>query len=379
MERPNRLVMLAGPTPGVEFPLDAERLTVGRAEDATISINHNSVSRLHCEIHALGDGRFEIVDKGSSNGVRVNTAELRRGIIEPGDVIELGDVKFKFVGAGQIFLPGVNDSQQLSSIADRAGARRGAGLLPYVMFGAVIAVGAVATYVFTRPTPEPVAITPVAPASSVDPSAQSLDEAKHLCDTGDCDTAHEKITNEIPPGSPLRDSPDFKSIEVRWAEGLLQRADSETDITRKRSLLEQVARAVTVDAARRKRAADKLQGLEIATTTPTQLPPVVKDAGAAADHPTRDAGTKRTTIDTSTTPGSSSGSQTARSGGNDLDRVRQLMVQGGASNIAAARSILEPKVWSNRATGEEIRMLKAICKDQHDEVCIEKCKSLLGQ
>src|SRR3984957_20358952 len=136
MERPNRFVMLAGPTPGAEYPLDAERLTVGRAEDASISVNHNSVSRLHCEIHSLGDRRFGIVDKASSNGVRVNTAELRRGIIEPGDVIELGDVKFKFVGAGQIFLPGVNDSQQLSAIGDRAAAgRRGSGLLPYVVFG----------------------------------------------------------------------------------------------------------------------------------------------------------------------------------------------------------------------------------------------------
>ena len=61
MERPNRLVMLAGPTPGAEYPLETERLTIGRAEDASISINHNSVSRLHCEIHALGDGRYEIV------------------------------------------------------------------------------------------------------------------------------------------------------------------------------------------------------------------------------------------------------------------------------------------------------------------------------
>ena len=84
LERPNRLVMLVGPTPGVEYPLDRERMTIGRAEDASISVNHNSVSRLHCEVHALGDGRFEIVDKGSSNGVRVNAVELRRSIIEAG-------------------------------------------------------------------------------------------------------------------------------------------------------------------------------------------------------------------------------------------------------------------------------------------------------
>ncbi len=119
LDRPNRLVMLAGPTPAAEFPLDHDRMTIGRAEDANVSIDHNSVSRLHCEVHALGDGRFEIVDKGSSNGVRVNGAELRRGIIEPGDVIELGDVKFKFVGAGQIFWPQRVSSSKSSAIVRR--------------------------------------------------------------------------------------------------------------------------------------------------------------------------------------------------------------------------------------------------------------------
>src|SRR6185436_331137 len=135
---PNRMVMLVGPTPGVEYPLDRERLTIGRAEDATISVNHNSVSRLHCEVHALGDGRYEIVDKGSSNGVRVNAVELRRSIIEAGDVIELGDVRFKFVGAGQVFVAGPNESQQLTAISDREAefatneTRAGSYLLPLV-------------------------------------------------------------------------------------------------------------------------------------------------------------------------------------------------------------------------------------------------------
>src|SRR4029079_2936240 len=101
-------------------PLDRDRLSVGRAEDASVSVNHNSVSRFHCEIHALGEARFEIGDKGSSNGVRVNGADLRRGIIEAGDIIELGDVRFKFVGAGQVFVPGVTESAQLEAISDRA-------------------------------------------------------------------------------------------------------------------------------------------------------------------------------------------------------------------------------------------------------------------
>ena len=57
-ERPSRFEMLVGPSPGTEYPLDRDRLTIGRAEEATISVDHNSVSRLHCEVHALGDGRY---------------------------------------------------------------------------------------------------------------------------------------------------------------------------------------------------------------------------------------------------------------------------------------------------------------------------------
>jgi pSer/pThr/pTyr-binding forkhead associated (FHA) protein len=379
MERPNRFVMLAGPTPGAEYPLDSERLTVGRAEDASISINHNSVSRLHCEIHSLGDGRFEIVDKGSSNGVRVNTAELRRGIIEPGDVIELGDVKFKFVGAGQIFLPGVNDSQQLSAIGERSpGGRRGSGLLPYIVFGAVIAVAAVGVWAFTRPKPEPVVIVPVGSAATqTDPAQQSLDEAKHLCESGDCDTAHEKIINEIPPGSPLRDSTDFKSIEVRWAEALLQRAETEPDTAKKRALLYEVAGDPTVDPVRRKRAADKLQLLDSAAPTPSQLP-TIRDAGPS-ERSSRDGGTHHAAVAQETNGSTSSAAVASLRSSNSSTDVHQLLLQGTPSAIAAARAILEPKVLGNRATGEEIRMLKSICKDQHDEICVEKCKTLLGQ
>ncbi|HEY2516275.1 MAG TPA: FHA domain-containing protein, partial [Polyangiaceae bacterium] len=338
MERPNRLVMLAGPTPGAEFPLDRERLTVGRAEDASISINHNSVSRLHCEVHALGDGRFEIVDKGSSNGVRVNTAELRRGIIEPGDVIELGDVKFKFVGAGQIFLPGVNDSQQLAAIGERAGgARRSAGLLPYVLFGAIIAVAAVGVWAFTRPKPEPVVIIPVLPTPPVDPAQQSLDEAKKLCDSGDCDTAHEKVTNEIPPGSPLRDSETFKGIESRWADAVIARADGEPDVAKKRSLLSEVAGDPMVDAVRRKRAADKLQQLDLTTTTPNQLPVSVKDAATERERPARDGGSHRSAAAIEAAAANPTSSTPKATGGTD---VHQLLLQDTPSSIAAARAIL---------------------------------------
>ena len=156
-------------------------MTVGRAEDASISINHNSVSRLHCEVHALGDGRFEIVDKGSSNGVRVNGADLRRGIVEPGDVIELGDVKFKFVGAGQIFRP--TESQQLSvhqrSRRGRASCGRSAGAtrLPFAIFAVVVVAGAIGRVGVHAAKPDAAGIGADGRGGRR-PSKQSLDDAK---------------------------------------------------------------------------------------------------------------------------------------------------------------------------------------------------------
>ncbi len=82
--------MVVGPTPGAEFPLDGERLRSRRSEDATISIGHSSVSRLHAELIGLGSGRYEVVDKQSANGVRINGVELKRGLLEAGDALELG-------------------------------------------------------------------------------------------------------------------------------------------------------------------------------------------------------------------------------------------------------------------------------------------------
>jgi pSer/pThr/pTyr-binding forkhead associated (FHA) protein len=266
LDRPNRLVMLAGPTPAAEFPLDCDRMTIGRAEEANVSINHNSVSRLHCEVHALGDGRFEIVDKGSSNGVRVNGAELRRGIVEPGDVIELGDVKFKFVGAGQIFL--ASENQQLEMISDRSVPRLARGLvgslaLPLVTFTLVVLAGVLGVWVCVRPR------TTVASTSSttvLSPDRASFEHANELASEGQIDAAHEMLTT-ISSHSYLRTTPEFSDIENRWADEMLVRADGLVDVAAKRATYQTVATTVSVDPNRRKEAADKLQALDSVSPT----------------------------------------------------------------------------------------------------------------
>jgi pSer/pThr/pTyr-binding forkhead associated (FHA) protein len=410
MERPNRLVMLAGPTPGAEFPLDRERLTIGRAEDANISVNHNSVSRLHSEVHDLGEGRFEIVDKGSSNGVRVNSAELKRGIIEAGDVIELGDVKFKFVGAGQIFLPGINDTAQLSAIGDRVidGTRRRRGtMLPFTILGAAIAavvIVAAAWYLKHQQDPE-------APIVGVvdDHDGQILARAKALCDNGDCDKAHTLLATDLPDTSPERTAPEFKDLERRWAEGMLTRAANEPDVNTRRNLLQQVATAVTVDPELRKAAADQLQALDQATPPGAASVPsgasskVGVDAGslgmtatsgsprdnvvqpsngspvpATVTHPTSSSATNATAGYTGGTGGTggATGSSTGSGGAvSTLDQARNVML----NDPLTAKSLLMPRLTSGHATRDELSTLKIICRDPRvgDRGCVEECNKYL--
>jgi pSer/pThr/pTyr-binding forkhead associated (FHA) protein len=403
MDRPNRLVMLAGPTPGAEFPLDRERMTIGRAEDASVSINHNSVSRLHCEVHALGDGRFEIVDKGSSNGVRVNGADLRRGIVEPGDVIELGDVKFKFIGAGQIFRP--TESQQLAVLNDRAAAelvrgRRGATVIPFVIFGVVVAAGAVGAWVYTRPHAMVASTASAPPAPS--PDQEAVAEASRACAGGDCEAAHEKLAT-VAESSPVRATAEFREIESKWADQVLAKADAEQDTSKKRALLQRVSQAMTVDAARRKAAADKLQTMDavavVTTATPSALPiaSTRPDPSEIAMAPKPDAGPRRVaqvpdfgTAPTTATAAPPLPAPTAATtavstaprptgGGTVDDRERALALQATNDSKNALKNQLEQKVYSGRGSDMEINLLIATCKELGDKLCVAQARQIKSQ
>jgi pSer/pThr/pTyr-binding forkhead associated (FHA) protein len=400
LDRPNRLVMLVGPAPGSEFPLDRDLLTVGRAEDASISVNHNSVSRMHCEVHSLGQGRYEIVDKGSSNGVRVNGAELRRGIVEPGDVIELGDVRFKFVGAGQIFRP--TDSQQFtilneSDATDVVRSRRSAAIVPAAVFVSIVAVGALAVFFHARSRGEAASAISAAPpvAAAAPPSREqmALDDAKKVCASGgDCDTARTKLEALVPEASPLRASQDFKDVETRAADQLLARADGETDMVRKRSLYQRVSQNVAVDASRRKIAADKLQQLDTSTASaaaeanqlPVAAPVAVQvDPPVAPTRPSRAAPVAEPVamaaapVGAPSPPPAPSPAPSPKPGVDD--RERQLALQGTQDSKVLLKQQLEPRVFGGRASDTEIRLLISTCKDLGDKACVQQARAVWAQ
>jgi len=112
----HRLVVVVGPNLGEELVLLGARMTIGRTDAATFAIAHNSLSRLHCELTARGAGRFEIVDLGSSNGVRINGVAVNRAILEAGDIVELGAVKLRFDAGGERSRPDESRDLPVSAV-----------------------------------------------------------------------------------------------------------------------------------------------------------------------------------------------------------------------------------------------------------------------
>lgn len=114
---PARLVMITPPAPGAEFALTAERVRIGRAEDLDIWVNHRSISREHAEIQKEPDGGLRLIDLGSANGVRVNGQDVQNALLGAGDVVELGQVRFRFVAAGEHYAFDADRTVQMDAVS----------------------------------------------------------------------------------------------------------------------------------------------------------------------------------------------------------------------------------------------------------------------
>jgi pSer/pThr/pTyr-binding forkhead associated (FHA) protein/tetratricopeptide (TPR) repeat protein len=93
---PARLVVASRFMSGTEFILDRPAHVVGRTPENDIILNHKSISRHHAKIVREGD-RYVILDLESANGVRVGGVEHDRVDLQTGDLIELGEVRLRFL------------------------------------------------------------------------------------------------------------------------------------------------------------------------------------------------------------------------------------------------------------------------------------------
>ena len=77
------------------WPLDQERLTVGRSSKHAVHLPDATVSKDHAEI-SRHEGGWAVRDLGSRNGTRVNGVEASQAIsIRDGDMVEIGKVMLR--------------------------------------------------------------------------------------------------------------------------------------------------------------------------------------------------------------------------------------------------------------------------------------------
>lgn len=96
-----RLVVMNTDFAGREFACVRTELRIGRTDDNDIALDHRSLSRTHCKLVREDSGEWKVIDLQSANGLMVNGEPYAQVTLRPGDVLELGHLKLKFVGPGE--------------------------------------------------------------------------------------------------------------------------------------------------------------------------------------------------------------------------------------------------------------------------------------
>jgi hypothetical protein len=98
IEGPTLAVRSGGGISGELFPLEGERVTIGRSPKSHIFLDDVTVSRNHAEIR-VGPGGVSLQDLGSLNGTYVNRRRIE--VEEPlvdGDELQIGKFRLTYIG-----------------------------------------------------------------------------------------------------------------------------------------------------------------------------------------------------------------------------------------------------------------------------------------
>ena len=90
-----RLEFVVGPLSGQTVALDAEVTTIGSVAGNTVVLSDPAVSRKHLGIRRMGE-HYELADLGSTNGVYINGHRMAKKMLEPGDIMRVGNTEMVF-------------------------------------------------------------------------------------------------------------------------------------------------------------------------------------------------------------------------------------------------------------------------------------------
>ncbi|MBJ6764753.1 FHA domain-containing protein [Myxococcaceae bacterium JPH2] len=101
-ERPRLVVLSPTEFKGQEFDCVRTELRIGRTSENDIALDHRSLSRTHAKVVREDTGEWRVLDMQSANGLTVNGESYAQATLASGDLLELGHVKFRFLGPGEM-------------------------------------------------------------------------------------------------------------------------------------------------------------------------------------------------------------------------------------------------------------------------------------
>ncbi len=90
------VVRSGGGRAGETFPLQGDRIEIGRSPDADVFLDDVTVSRAHAVLSRGGDG-YTIEDHGSLNGTYVNRRRVEKAKLEDGDEVQIGKYRLTYL------------------------------------------------------------------------------------------------------------------------------------------------------------------------------------------------------------------------------------------------------------------------------------------
>ena len=92
---PALVIRAGGGRVGESFPVEGERMSIGRRPDSEVFLDDITVSRDHALLIRRGD-EWYLDDMGSLNGTYVNRSRIESQRLEEGDEVQIGKYKLTF-------------------------------------------------------------------------------------------------------------------------------------------------------------------------------------------------------------------------------------------------------------------------------------------
>ncbi|MFC5883279.1 FHA domain-containing protein, partial [Streptomyces virginiae] len=124
-----QLHVVAGPDAGGVHLLHDGQIRIGRSGDADVPLDDPDVSRMHCAVTVIRDGRVAVADLDSTNGTTLDGSPVgtQPVALPPGALLRVGESTLRLAPAGAPALPVTPDQEGHLALAAPAAPTAPAG------------------------------------------------------------------------------------------------------------------------------------------------------------------------------------------------------------------------------------------------------------